>query len=96
MTNVSLATEPEWEVHDSAAMLDRVKPGWWKKIDLDTLNLASHRQCVLGQLYGSFDRGRVNLRDMVYGDWALSCFYGNRDREAWIAEIERRREGNSA
>ena len=35
--------------------LDQNYPGWKEKIDLDTLELSSCLNCVLGQLYGHFD-----------------------------------------
>lgn len=34
------------------ALLDREQPGWDSKVNLDTLNIASSWNCVLGQLYG--------------------------------------------
>lgn len=34
-----------------AALLDERMPGWYKRIDLRSLNLASEYNCVLGQLY---------------------------------------------
>jgi len=37
-----------------AKWLDEHRPGWWQRIDLDTLNLGDPCQCVLGQLYGHF------------------------------------------
>lgn len=37
-------------VEAGAAYLDGVLPGWWEKIDLETLNLGSNCRCVLGQL----------------------------------------------
>jgi hypothetical protein len=34
-----------------AALLDEREPGWWKRIDLGKLDLASTCRCVLGQLW---------------------------------------------
>tara|TARA_R110000751_G_scaffold30178_2_gene77382 strand:+ start:1592 stop:1936 length:345 start_codon:yes stop_codon:yes gene_type:complete len=34
--------------------LDRVMPGWETKVDLDTLNIDSCKDCVLGQLLGNY------------------------------------------
>lgn len=39
-----------------ARHLDRVRPGWEKKVDLNTLEIANKRRCVIGQLVGDFDR----------------------------------------
>jgi hypothetical protein len=33
-----------------AALLDEREPGWWQRIDLSKLDLASTCRCVLGQL----------------------------------------------
>jgi hypothetical protein len=34
-----------------AALLDEREPGWWQRIDLSKLDLASTCRCVLGQLW---------------------------------------------
>lgn len=34
-----------------AQWLDRNYPGWWAKIDLETLTVSSCKSCVLGQVY---------------------------------------------
>lgn len=44
----------EQRVARGAALLDRVNPGWWKRIDLERLSLGSCKRCVLGQLYGEY------------------------------------------
>jgi hypothetical protein len=36
--------------------LDKEHPGWHKKIDLRILDLNQCRKCVLGQLFGDFNR----------------------------------------
>jgi hypothetical protein len=37
--------------------LDEHAPGWVEKIDLDTLELAHPKMCVLGQVYGDYGAG---------------------------------------
>jgi hypothetical protein len=37
-------------VTKGAALLDEREPGWWQRINLDTLDLWSPCKCVLGQL----------------------------------------------
>ena len=56
----------EKRVARGAAWLDRVKPGWFKLIDLDALDLRSGCSCVLGQIVykearacGAFACGKV-------------------------------------
>ena len=44
-----MATMTE-RVAAGAAWLDENQPGWWQRIDLGELNLASSCRCVLGQL----------------------------------------------
>lgn len=49
--------KPHTLVSDEAERLDRVKPGWAKSVNKRTLNLSSAQKCVLGQVYGDFNRG---------------------------------------
>jgi hypothetical protein len=54
---VSTITE---RVERGAALLDEKRPGWWRDIDLGTLDIASRCGCVIGQLAGltgAQDRG---------------------------------------
>lgn len=44
-------------VSRGAAYLDDVDPGWHARVDPETLELASGRACVLGQLHGDFRLG---------------------------------------
>jgi hypothetical protein len=49
-------------VEKGAALLDEKRPGWWRDIDLLTLDIASRCGCVIGQLAGitkASDRGLV-------------------------------------
>jgi hypothetical protein len=50
-----------------AALLDRHRPGWARRIDLDRLDLASAEDDVLGQLDGSFEEGLDALLDAEEG-----------------------------
>lgn len=45
----------ETRVARGAAWLDSVHPGWERRIDLASLDLASSCRCVIGQLFGDFD-----------------------------------------
>ncbi len=40
-----------------AAYLDRVRPAWRSEIDVERLDISDGGDCVIGQLYGSFDLG---------------------------------------
>jgi hypothetical protein len=54
-----------------AALLDERGPDDWRdKIDLDTLDVFSFTDCVLGQLYGRYNSGKDALdiwEGMSYG-----------------------------
>jgi hypothetical protein len=44
-----------------AAFLDEHEPGWWKRIDLPSLDLSDCEDCVLGQLLGCYEDGLTEL-----------------------------------
>lgn len=51
-------------VAKGANWLDRCGPyHWWWEIDLDQLNMAETKACILGQLYG--DYGQVQRIDKI-------------------------------
>lgn len=60
-------------VAKGAALLDEMEPGWYQKIDLDTLSLGSCSTCVIGQLYGYYcERSLIALgldyeSDYIFG-----------------------------
>lgn len=45
-----------------AALLDAVRPGWEKEVNLSTLDIQTKRSCLLGQLYGWYFFGIEALR----------------------------------
>lgn len=50
----------EERVESGARWLDEHRPGWWRRIDLDTLDLGDPCKCVLGQEYGDFSYAPVD------------------------------------
>lgn len=67
-------------VQRGAEYLDEVDPGWYRRIDAETLELEDGRHCVLGQLHGEFQLGlgrsdvltlssapRASLSPVTYG-----------------------------
>ena len=84
--------------------LDREHPGWYKKIDLDVLDIKSGLHCVLGQLRGGhyFDFIEAMFSGVpwpVRQRWARNHGFmlptGADPQpltEAWRAAIKRRRE----
>ena len=53
------------KVKAGMAFLNVVKPHWWKRIDLEELNLAKSNVCVLGQLDDDYfdERDELGLND---------------------------------
>lgn len=90
-----------------AAWLDEHRPGWWQRINLDTLDLGDPCKCVLGQEYGQFgnapdemwDHGsNAHRRDRAMGFNAEAVDFGRGDDEfdaltaAWRTLITARRD----
>lgn len=48
-------------VQTGAALLDRERPGWEQKIDSATLDLNTCTQCILAQVFGSYQAGVAAL-----------------------------------
>ncbi len=57
-----------------AALLDERNPGWWRRIDLDKLNVRSIHCCPLGQVYGRYGPGIDALKLIRLSDRSLSGF----------------------
>ena len=75
-------------VQRGAAFLDEHVPGWRAHIDPYTLDLSYCRQCVLGQVFGSYANGitllRLSDRDasrLGFNTWGRQTF--DRLTEAW-------------
>jgi hypothetical protein len=49
------------KVKRMTAILDEKRPGWRDEIDVEKLDFNSIRNCVLGQLYGSYTQGLVDI-----------------------------------
>ena len=48
---------PADRVDRGAELLDRVRPGWADEVGLEDLDMVHCALCMLGQLFGDFDRG---------------------------------------
>jgi hypothetical protein len=48
----SLEKNTSWRVYVGTCWLNANLPNWWKRVNLNSLNLQDQRLCVLGQLYG--------------------------------------------
>lgn len=56
-----LARDLDSRVSAGAKLLDRVEPGWHRRIALDRLAMESCDQCILGQLHGQFWSGFLSV-----------------------------------
>jgi hypothetical protein len=97
-------------VERGAALLDERLPGWYEKIDLDKLDLASCENCVLGQLHGRkyerlrhrrYYRGldRLGILDRKAGDFGFTVRGSGRFENLtaeWRRVIKRRRRERQA
>jgi hypothetical protein len=57
-----------------AALLDVVRPHWHEVVSVGSLQMTSHTRCVLGQLYGRWQNGLLELFAKMDGE--LSDRYG--------------------
>ncbi len=69
-------------VAKGAARLDIVRPEWWTAIDLGSLNIRAYSACVLGQVFGSYDRGLRVLGERVRFDEGFTLD-AQADGQAW-------------
>lgn len=82
----------------SARVLDHVRPTWYDELDTERLRLNDPRRCVLGQLFGDYERGLAALHDRLSSRPLLplaehvrrgtDCFVSV---AAWRDEVARRR-----
>jgi hypothetical protein len=90
-------------VSKEATRLDRLFPGWEGRVNINTLDIASARNCILGQaaykkvLFWRFSIGFGQGEDIVENDAAAGggetfdeAYFSNYTRHAWINEIHRR------
>lgn len=69
----------ESRVAKGATWLDKVRPGWFKNINLDKLQLSDGCHCVLGQIvkkefgaaskFGDMGYSEVVVRQLLHRDW---------------------------
>lgn len=79
------------------AVLDENDPDWWQEqeLDLDRLDLSNCLDCMLGQRYGTFTRGRFRLglglvhQAQAFGFLVLSWTNGMVEARALKAEWTR-------
>jgi hypothetical protein len=82
-----------------AAELDAKLPGWWREINVHELHMDCSEECILGQLYGHYDDGALELGfDRRSQEQSEALGFARWDYEyddlegAWIDLIQARRE----
>lgn len=83
----------ESAMRESVALLDRFAPDWFNRVNLDTLDMMSSTDCVLGQVFANqgsngwmhglrlFRQVVPNFDDVAFANW----------HETWVAVIRHRR-----
>jgi len=81
-------------VGNGMALLDAKRPGWYKEVDLKTLNIDSCDKCVLGQLYGGYEEGVNKVFPDYIGVWTHgfcpNIFESSGLTEEWVKQIQAR------
>lgn len=99
--------EARIRVARGAAHLDKVRPGWFNRIDVGTLTLRDPCHCIVGQLVGgsSFSRFATDVNRLFpelpstsqangtfYGvDIGAGCWHFSDFQDAWIEAIADRK-----
>lgn len=91
----------EESVQSGIGLLDQKRPGWWKGIDLGKLRMTLCTSCVLGQIYGGFEKaldslGLDNGREHGFSG-RLGSYPDDKDdypilNSLWATEIRKRQE----
>src|SRR5437870_946870 len=72
-----IVRDAEVATRAGAALLDECRPGWFREVDLDRLNIDSPGDCPLGQLYG--EEGQTGLAPYWAGLRAVGVQFGSED-----------------
>jgi len=75
------------------SLLDRVNPDWHWRVNTKALEMEYDQCCVLGQLYRSYEKGKVKLNltdEQAYQAGFLSWFQRGYDWSQWLPFVGRR------
>ncbi len=95
MANKTINTIIRERVSRGVKLLNRVKPGWFRKVRPRKLNMADCWECILGQLFGEYTTGQSELfkwwdtvKSIKHGFSDHTQVYGPKDlKEAWLEVI---------
>ncbi len=87
-------------VRRGAALLDTRLPGWWEVLDEDTLDLGNQCNCILGEIFGDYDKGQqiLGLSDTEakhYGFFTRGTQLWDTLTDGWRVIITQRRRSTS-
>jgi len=89
-----MTTTIQTRVKKAAKLLDVKRPGWYKQIKCDELDVICYYRCVLAQLYGSFGAAPAYLKRLAAFCGGLTAFCDMPTVEdyqkAWVKEIQKR------
>jgi hypothetical protein len=82
-------------VERGATLLDSVRPGWADEVDVPLLRMSACPRCLLGQLYGQYERA-LRILGLSYLDaiwFGFNIAFGRYEilTDAWRAAILARR-----
>src|SRR5690606_23228961 len=65
------------EIQDGLKLINQKNPEWFKKIDLDILDMNSVDHCILGQVYGGYEKGKqeIGIDNGIYYGFAPEYAY---------------------
>lgn len=75
-------------VNRGIALLDAKVPGWFNKVDPKEIDLYSSFNCILGQIFGNYQRGLWVLPNPGYGHYNRLEPYGFNPRRGlhWLSK----------
>lgn len=87
-------------VETAGKLLDVIRPGWYERVNVETLNMAHPFLCVLGQVFGDYWHAIDKYADILLLEENTNVFAGDvLDDEydavfdAWVEYITARKEG---
>ena len=81
-----------YETWKGARLLDTCKTDWINRVVINTMVLSDRDECILKQVFGSYDEGLCQLQILEPASYGFDCrpqmdlFY----RKAWAIQIQNR------
>lgn len=82
-------------IEEAAKLLDEVIPNWYTKINTSELDFKSYKHCILGQLYGEYGYGFIELFGEHASGRQIDTIFGTKAPHAiWMEEINIRKKNS--